>query len=368
MRPCSGTLAACALALLAAAPAPAAWNNVFQVCCNNCQSPAPVQAFSPVQPGCPPQQNCVTRYIQRSYYAPVVSYRQSFYLEPVVSYRQSYYYEPVVSYRYSCYFDPCTCSYQQVATPVTCYQLRSRCCPVTSYLQRCAMQPVTTYEQRFYWVPQVTCCQTVEGAPIYGNPPPGGVVTPPANPPGVVTPPPMNPPGVGEERTPNPPLGSPPLANPPGVGEQRQLAPEGGMKFPRQPVSPPALGQDVGARQPPRLLQPVPAPEPPPAANPVAPPRVRIDRIASLGDQDVEGRVVTPGQAPLGGARVLFVNADRERFQQEVSAGADGRFHVALAAGSWLVYVHDAAGRPVFHQKIDVGEGQAAAPITLVKR
>src|SRR5262245_21950821 len=128
----------CALVLTAATagPAAAAWNNVFQVTCHSCRSS--VSMASPISacaPACP-QPACTTQYAQRSYYQPVTSYRTSYYYEPVTSYRTSYYYEPVTSYRYSCYYDPCTCSYQQVAQPVTCYRLRSQCCPVTSYLQR----------------------------------------------------------------------------------------------------------------------------------------------------------------------------------------------------------------------------------------
>jgi len=61
----------------------------------------------------------------------VTCYQQKTTCEPVTTYRTSYYYEPVCSYRYSCYYDPCTCSYQQVATPTTSYQLRQRCDPVT---------------------------------------------------------------------------------------------------------------------------------------------------------------------------------------------------------------------------------------------
>ena len=57
-----------------------------------------------------------------------------------------------------CYFDPCTCSYQQVATPVTSYRVRSRCNAVTSYLQRCQMVPVQSYRLSYYMEPVTTCC------------------------------------------------------------------------------------------------------------------------------------------------------------------------------------------------------------------
>src|SRR5262249_33936823 len=128
----------CALALLAvdAQSARAAWNNVFQVCCNSCQSRSVVANYAAPDPCCNPcPPVCTTRYVQRCYYQPVTCYQTKTYYEPVTTYRTSYYYEPVTSYRYSCYYDPCTCSYQQVACPTTCYRLRSQCCPVQSWVQ-----------------------------------------------------------------------------------------------------------------------------------------------------------------------------------------------------------------------------------------
>ncbi|MGH7171832.1 MAG: hypothetical protein ACRELG_16270, partial [Gemmataceae bacterium] len=111
MRPFRGSMWCCALAALAMAngTAEAAWNNVFQVCCNSCRGsnyvavPAPVAAAPAPCGGC---QQCTTRYVQRCYYQPVTTYRQSCYMEPVTTYRTSYYYEPCTSYRYSCYYDP----------------------------------------------------------------------------------------------------------------------------------------------------------------------------------------------------------------------------------------------------------------------
>src|SRR5581483_1465895 len=121
----------------AVVPASAAWNNVFQptffglfrkqqTTANYYTPPvvvqsSPVVAYSPPvvaysAPCCTPQPQCSTSYQQRCYY------------EPVTTYQTSYYYEPVSSYRYSAYFDPCSCSYQQVATPVTSYQPRAKSC------------------------------------------------------------------------------------------------------------------------------------------------------------------------------------------------------------------------------------------------
>src|SRR4051812_41747280 len=122
MRPFRGILWACALGLVGASPgvAGAAWNNVFQVCCNSCGHGS-ASAYGSVSgyagnaccDPCP-QPVCTTRYVQRCYYQPVTCYQTRSYYEPCTTYRTSYYYEPVTTYRYSCYYDPCTCSYQQV--------------------------------------------------------------------------------------------------------------------------------------------------------------------------------------------------------------------------------------------------------------
>src|SRR5262249_21062180 len=141
----------CAVGWLAveAAPAMAAWDNVFQATCFFHRKRAVVQyAAVPVQPACcpqpvvaaspapccqpPPCQQCTTKYVQRCSYHPVTLYKQKPYYEPVTTYRTSYYYEPVCSYRYACYYDPCTCTSRQVAIPQTSYVLRAQQCPVQS--------------------------------------------------------------------------------------------------------------------------------------------------------------------------------------------------------------------------------------------
>jgi hypothetical protein len=362
MRPFKTAIWGCALAALAAGggSANAAWNNVFQVCCHSCRSSA--YAAPPVG-CCPqpcPQTQCTTRYVQRSYYQPVTTYRQSFYYEPVTTYRTSYYYEPVCSYRYSCYYDPCTCSYRQVAQPVTSYQLRSQCCPVTSYLQRCCLQPVTSYQLSCYYEPVTTCCTTTVGAPIFGQPPNGAAVAPavPAVPavPGT----PGVPPVVGEGR-------QVPAPQPPTVGEGQQYYPpttSEGTRFDRNPVPYMPKASDSSYYRQPQLQTPVPAQ---PTAPAQAPPRVRLERIAALPDSNLNGLVVRTDRAPQANARVLFVSADQAGARQAVTADAHGRFQVALASGSWLVYVQDSQGKQVFQRRVDVTDGQPHS-MTLVSR
>ncbi len=324
-------------ALTVAGSAQAAWNNVFQVCCQNCGSPpvvamaSPADCAAPCPAPCPPQQVCTTQYVQRSYYQPVTTYKTTTYYEPVTTYRTSYYYEPVTTYRYSCRYDPCTCCYQQVATPCTSYRLRSQCCPVTSYLQRCALTPVTSYQQYTYCEPQTTCCTTTPGAAAAVVP--GGVAPP--------TPAPANPPGVIDNR--QPPLQ--PSQGAPNIGETREPPPTG-TKYNRH-----ALPGNAGY-QAPSLGTPFPA-----GTSPVPQGGVRMDRMASLTTPVLQGQVVSRDQRPQAGARLLVISDDSQRTRHETHADAAGQFNVRLASGGgWLVYTYGTDGRPVFQQKIEVAE------------
>jgi hypothetical protein len=330
----------------------AAWNNVFQVCCHNCRSsnyvaaPAPVVASYGNGCGC---QQCTTRYVQRCYYQPVTTYQQSCYMEPVTTYRTSYYYEPCTSYRYSCYYDPCTCSYQQVAQPVTTYRLRSQCCPVTSYLQRCCLKPVTTYQQMTYYEPQTTCCTTTIGAPVAAPPAAASVV--PSAPQAAVQ---------GTPMVPAPGVSGAPAGGAPGVTGQPYMPPAGVSGEPQ----PPAQGAGSSYRQP-RLQAPVPA-------QPVSPtprPRVRLDRVTTMPRYNTEGQVVRADRVPQAGMKVIFVCADSQGGRQSLTTNGLGRFQTTLAAGNWLIYTQDAAGRLVYQQKVLVAaDAPTAAPITLVSR
>ncbi len=368
MRPAKVALWGCALlALVWASPAQAAWNNVFQVCCNSCQqstiAASPFTSNGP-QPG---QQNCTTRYIQRSCYQPVTTYRRSFYVEPVTTFKTSFFYEPVTSYRMSCKFDPCTCRYQQVATPCTSFRLRQQTCPVTSYLQRSCLQPVTTYQQMNYYVPETTCCNTTIGAPIPALPP-GAMMGPGAGPgpgqglgqgfgqgpgpgPGISS---DMPPGVGEQRIPGgamPPMNS--GSGIPGVGEERLMPSGGGASYERN-YSNPKFG--------------TPYPTPSAPAIPVTPmpsARIRLDRTASLNGVNVRGQLVSAAQQPLHGTRVLFVSADQDRLQVGATTGNDGRFDLNLASGNWLVYTPGLDGKPRFNQKVYV-QGNTPRSVLLV--
>jgi Carboxypeptidase regulatory-like domain len=348
-----GGTAALAFLLLAGSEANAAWNNVFQVCCDSCRNQVTAgYAAVPAVPVSDPGQPCTTRYVQRSYYQPVTTYQQRTYYEPVTSYRTSYYYEPVTSYRISNYPDPCGCGCQQVATPVTSYRLRSQCSPVTSYLQRTMVQPVTGYQLAYYYEPQTTCCQTTIGAPIAAPPPAAVAVPVPAVQGGAVAVPavpaaPTGPPTVGEQRQ--------QLAVPPGVSEQREQAPStsDSQRYPAPASS----------------TQPMPrAPEGStfrPA--PVYPPSVRLDRIVSASSTNLQGQVVNEDSRPVANVKLLFVPADQQNARESTTADASGKFQVDLEPGTWLVYTVSSDGKSDFRRKLEVGANQPSE-VRLVSR
>jgi hypothetical protein len=341
MRPCPRWAWAGALAMLAlsTAPASAAWNNVFQVCCTGCRSNVTQSQYVAPVAAQPCQQPCQTVYEKRYYYQAVTTYRTSTYLEPVTSYRTSYYYEPVTTVRYSTYYDPCTGCPQQVATQQTSLQLRSQTCPVTSYLQRTCVQPVTTQQQMFYYVPKTTCCTTTEGAPIYGGPVTGAPL--PAVPPGVSDTGGQPPPGVSDSGSSQQGSGINPQQFNPNPGGSGASSPRLGGPQPAQP-----------AQSPPRT---------PPAD-------LRLDKVVSLKPvEGLEGRVIGGDNATQAGVRVLFINAANSRERQSATTDATGRFQVSLNAGRWLVYVQGSDGQDDFRQEIQIGSPRSS-PLTLVKR
>jgi hypothetical protein len=371
MRPIRGFVWGCALAALAAgaAPAHAAWNNVFQVCCHNCRSnyaPAPpvVAAYAAPAPCPQPCQQCTTRYVQRCYYQPVTTYRQVTFFEPVTTYRTSFFYEAVTSCHVSCFFDPCTCQWRQVSQPVTSYRLRSQCCPVTSYLQRCALQPVQSMQQVNYWEPVTTCCTTTVGAPVFTPPAAAAVAVPtaPAAPSVPAVPVPANPPGTSEQST-------QPFVPAPGTSEGAPpTTSEGSTSRNKPPTTqeppmrmPPA--DNGGVNRQPQLRAPLlDQPRSPQNAGTVHP-----DRIVSEGHSRMEGQLVSQQRVPQGNVRLLFVSVDPGTDQQTATTDADGRFRATLTSGDWLVYRQDASGRPVFQQKVHV-QGDQSVRVTLLSR
>lgn len=300
-----------------ATPAFAGWNNVFQVCCNDCRPRT--SFFAPACPTpCPPKPEARVSYVQRSYYQPVTEYKREAYYEPVQERVKSYYYEPVTSYRYSCYYDPCTGCPQQIATPVTSYVMREKCNTVTRYIERCRMVPVTSYRAvttmqpvvTYYYPPQVSSSSSyTPGAPLI----PAEQFNAPA--PAVGTP------RVDEFRQ-----------NPPSVmPDSNETIPS-----PNLPTGPSSLPRSNTPTKP----------------NTSAP---RNANFASRGSSRLHGEIVqNDRQTPRAHAKVIFMNASQQEERISARANAYGEFDVTLPAGEWYMYLSDGNGKAVFHKKLTV--------------
>jgi hypothetical protein len=94
---------------------------------------------------------------------------------------------------------------------------------------------------------------------------------------------------------------------------------------------------------------------------------VRLERIVSLPASGVEGQVIRTDKEPVSGAKVMFVNADRQGDQQSVTADGKGLFRADLNAGHWLVYLHKPDGSLDFQSKIEV-RGEETQRLTLLGR
>jgi hypothetical protein len=289
-----------------AAPASAAWNNVFQVCCNDCNKPR-VAYSAPCPTPCPQPQMQIS-YVQRTYYQPTTEYVRKSYYEAVTKNVTTYYHEPVTEYKHTTYYDPCTGCPQPVCTPVTSYRLRSKCNAVTSMVERCAMVPVTSLKPvtvrqpvvSYYYPPEPVCPPVAGGAPAFI--PPAGA-------------------SIDELR-----------GSQPGViqGDGSNINPQ---SLPTQPNGLPKTMPGQGVR-------------------------LRPEKLASrVSTVSVRGEVVKRDQlTPIGGTKLVFVNADDFEKREYATANAYGEFDIRLAAGNWHLYVGDVNGRANYHKQISLGD------------
>jgi hypothetical protein len=302
----SAAALAAALAVLAVptVPARAAWDNVFQVCCNDCR---PRVAFSnPCPPEPCPQPEMRISYVQRTFYQPVTEYVRKSYYEPVTKKVTSYYYEPVTEYKYTTYYDPCTGCPQRVCQPTTSYRLRSQCNSVTSYVERCAMVPVTSLKPVTYQQPVVS---------YYYPPTASGSFFPPA------------------------PAAAPPAAAGPTVEQLRESQPS---------VMPGGSDTNIPKTQVP--VDPQSRPRPGTALRP----EKTVSRSSTVA---VRGEVVTNDQiTPRPGAKLVFVNAEKQDEKKYATANAFGEFDLTLKSGTWFMYVGGTSGNADFHKKLTLGD------------
>ncbi|AWM39450.1 hypothetical protein GobsT_22230 [Gemmata obscuriglobus] len=304
---CAGLLLAALGAVSTPARSEAAWDNVFQVCCNDCNKPR-VSYYAPPPPPCP-QPEVRVNYVQRSYYQPVTEYVRKSYYEPVTKNVTSYYYEPVTEYKYSTYYDPCTGCPQRVSTPTTSYRLRSQCNAVTSYVERSSLVPVTSLRQVNYQQPVVS---------YYYPPTPASVSYYPL-------PPVIAPAGPSVEQL---------RENNPGV-------------MPAKPG-----GSD-------NAIPPTDLPSTPGTSNPKSGtakfrPEKTVSRssVVSVRGEVVQNDLITP----RANAKLVFMNANKPEQKEYTTANGFGEFDVRLPAGEWYLYVGGEAGKAAYHKKISIGD------------
>lgn len=299
---CAAAALVLALAGLVGTPsrASAAWDNVFQVCCNDCNKPR--VAYSAPCPQPCPQPEMRISYVQRTYYQPVTEYVRKSYYEPVTKKVTSYYYEPVTEYKYTTYYDPCTGCPQKVCQPVTSYRLRSQCNSVTSYVERCAMVPVTSLKPVNYQQPVVSYYYPPTASGYYPQPP-------------------ANSPTVEQLRE------NPPMVMPPKTGSSDGIPP---TELPVQPGSLPRPGTA----------------------------KIRPEKTVSRSSMvSVRGEVVLNDQiTPRSGAKLVFMNAEKPEQKEYATANAYGEFDVRLPAGNWFMYVGGEAGKATYHKQISLGD------------
>ncbi len=306
-------------ALGTAGQASAAWDNVFQVCCHDCNRQPRVAFFAPQacpqpcpQP-CPPppcpQPEMRISYVQRTFYQPVTEHVRKSFFEPVTKQVTSFFWEPVTEQRYTTFFDPCTGCPQRICTPVTSFRLRSQCNSVTSFVERCAMVPVTTLRPvtvsqpvvSFYTPPPAPCCPPTTA---------GSLTIPPASP------------SVDELRS-----------NPPSV-----------MPAPSQAD----------------MIPPANVPVTPGVSNPRPNTNVRLRPEKTVSRSSVvmvRGEVTLPDQmTPRANAKLVFVSADAPDRKEYVNANKYGEFDVRLPAGTWYMYLGGDNGRATYHKQLNVGD------------
>ena len=299
-------------ALLGSADAAqAGWDNVFQVCCNDCRprtiisyaAPAPVAACAP------PAQ---VQYQQRCFYEPVTVMQPQRVVEAVPVQTRSYYYEPVTSYTYRSFYDPCSCTCQQIAIPRTSYRLREQCNTVMRYVERIQMVPVQTQRKVCETQPVVT----YYGAPTRTYYAPTEVV--PVAPVAPAAPRVEEVPGTAPSVLPE----STDRISPPGVPTTP------GTSYPRSPRP-----STFNART---------------TSSPT---------LTGLSGEVVARDTVTPRP----GVKLVFVNANDLQKREYVTTDSFGQFDVRLAAGTWYLYLGDGNGRAEYHKKLEVSDSQSAS-------
>jgi hypothetical protein len=83
-------------------------------------------------------------------------------------------------------------------------------------------------------------------------------------------------------------------------------------------------------------------------------PEKTVSRTAVVA---VRGEVVLNDQlTPRGGAKLVFMSAEKPEQKEYATANAYGEFDLRLTAGTWFMYVGGEKGVATYHKKITVGD------------
>lgn len=306
------TLALSVAALtLTAGSIPAAWNNVFQLTCNDSR---PRTSF--FTRDCAPQPERRVEYVQRTYYQPITEYKRETYRVPIKETVKSYYWEPVESYSYTSYYDPCSKCCQEIAVPRTSYTLREKCNSVDRMVEKTRIVPVQTYRE------------VTESTPVVSY------YYPPTR-------------RYSSNRIPVLPS---PLA--PRVEELRTVPPSiapqgnGGLEM----IQPPDVPSGSGSSYPRPM---------PPAKEPSTSKSSPMNANTASRDARLRGEVVEKDQlTPKAGTKLVFVNAANHDERKYTIANDFGEFDTKLPAGDWYLYVGQADGQAVRYKKLTIGANE----------
>lgn len=321
-------LALAALGVAASAvPALAGWNHVAQPVCHD----GPIRrAFKPAA-DCndpPPRTSTKVEYETKTYYEPVTVMKPERYTEEVPVQVKSYYWEPVQSYSYRSYYDPCSCETQQIAVPRTSYVRKEEVRTESRYLEKVRMVPVQVERE------------VTETRPVYTYYGPttrkyGPTTTGPSVDQYRGTP------RVEQNREGYDPIRSPGLPTTPG-----------GVSQPRKEMTEKAIPKiDTRAT-------------PPSTSNFNA----LSTSFSKASGAKVSGEVVDRDRvSPLGGGKLVFVNAADLSDKRYVTADRFGGFDATLPAGEWHVYAGPGTGTAGYVSKFTVADGDKQPMTVAVK-
>ena len=284
--------------------AQAGWDNVFQVCCFDCDKPVRTSYYA--APAAPSPTSTTVRYEERAYYETRTAMVPERYQDQVPVQVKSYYYDPVTTYTRSSYRDPCTNECKDICVPKTCYVRKEQCNTVMKAVER--MRYVPTEVRR----------KVVERRPVYTQ-----TFYGPAT------------------RRYEDECDTPPAATPPRIDEFRSPLPS-------------TMPSDSNLIEP-TLLPINPASNPTRRLSPDRPQPNALTTSLESGTAHLQGEVVAADRVtPKSGTRVVFLNAKDMQDRRYTEADRFGNFDLELPAGQWHLYLGTGGGQAVYQKLVSV--------------